>query len=100
MKLFVDDTRPFPTVGYQCCRTAEQAKILLAVLDFDYISLDYSLGSDSENGLDLLVWMKDNGISVPAINIHSNHTVGRDLMYQFIADNFPDTEITMVMLDK
>ena len=100
MKLFVDDTREFPEHGYECCRDAETAMLLLSVLPFDYISLDYSLGMNCKNGLDLLMWIKEHRIVIPHINIHSNHVIGRERMYLYCKDNFPNTKVTMVMLPK
>lgn len=100
VKLFVDDSRNFPQVGYECCRDAETAKRLLSFMRFELVSLDYSLGTNCETGLDILIWMKDNNISVPSINIHSNHVVGREKMRSFAEENFPDSEITANILPK
>ena len=97
MKLFLDDTCEFPKTGYECVR---DAKTLLSVLEFDFITLDYSLGKCEENGLDVLVWMKENKIHVPHINIHSNHIFGRQAMKEFCQEYFPNTITTMNMLPK
>lgn len=99
-RLFVDDTREFPKWGYECCRDADTAILMLSLMKFDHISLDYSLGSGCKNGLDILIWMKQNHIVVPQINIHSNHILGRERMYDFCKENFPDSQITMNMLPK
>lgn len=98
MRLFVDDLRPFPSGGYECCRDPEQAKLLLSVLPFDHVSLDYDLGYDKETGYDLLVYMAENGIRVKSINIHSTHPFGRRKMWDYAKEHFPDAEITAVML--
>lgn len=100
MKLFVDDSRAFPAKGYECCRNAKTAKLMLAAMKFESITLDYTLGNGCENGLDILIWMKENNISVPHINIHSNHTVGREKMLEYAEENFPGCEITSNMLPK
>lgn len=100
MRLFVDDTRDFPPKGYECCRNAEDAKLFLSIMKLESVTLDYSLGPDSENGLDILIWMKEHNISVPSINIHSNHIFGRELMRKYAEENFPDSNITMNMLPK
>lgn len=100
MRLFVDDTRAFPPAGYECCRSAESAKLLLSLMKFEFITLDYSLGSDSENGYDILVWMKEHNISVPTINIHSNHIIGREKMREYAEENFPESTVTTNMLPK
>ena len=98
MKLFLDDSREFLKTGYECVRDTESAKMLLRIMQFEFIT--YSLGTDEENGLDVLVWMKDNDIFVPHINIHSNHIFGRKQMYDFCKENFPNSKITMNMLPK
>lgn len=100
MRLFVDDTRSFPPAGYQCCRDAESAKLMLSIMRFESVTLDYSLGRGEENGLDILIWMKENGISVPHINIHSNHAIGREKMREYAEANFPDSVVTANMLAK
>ncbi len=100
MRLFVDDTRDFPKWGYECCRDADTAILLLSIMEFEHISLDYSLGSNCKNGLDILIWMHDNNIFVPEINIHSNHIFGRESMYEYCKENFPNSKITMRMLPK
>ena len=95
MKLYVDDMRPFPRdEDFICCRTYEDAIWELSVHDFEYVSLDYHLGY-CESGLDILIWMKNNGKAPPKINIHSTHVWGRREMKEFCEQNFPDSEITM-----
>ncbi len=100
MRLFVDDTREFPDSRFQCCRTAAQAKMFLSIMKFEFITLDYNLGHGEETGLDILMWIKENNIYVPEINIHSNHIVGKERMREYAEENFPDSKITMNMLMK
>jgi hypothetical protein len=100
MRLFVDDTRELPKHGYQCARDADTAIKLLSLLKFEHISLDYSLGTDRKTGLDILVWMKDNNIFVPEINIHSNHIFGIEKMEAFCKENFPNSKVTTITLPK
>ena len=99
MKLFVDDTRAFPKEGFQCCRSSKQAILLLSVMEFDFITLDYSLGN-GDNGMVILEYMKNNNIKVKNINIHSNHIEGRHRMYDFCKEHFKDSAVTMNMLEK
>lgn len=98
-RLFVDDTRQYPDNGYECCCTVGQATFLLGIIPFDYITLDYSL-SDHETGMEILIYMKENNILVPNINIHSNNIFGREEMFKYCKQNFPDSKITMNMLPK
>ena len=98
MKLFVDDTRDFPYEGYECCRDVKTATLLLSIMEFDFISLDYSLAG--ETGLDILEWMCENGIEVPHINIHSTNILGRERMRDYCEAFLPDTMLTMNMLPK
>ena len=99
MRLFVDDTREFPKTGYNCCRDADTAILLLSIMRFEHISLDYSLGR-GKTGLDILVWMKEHNVYVPEINIHSDHSIGREKMREFCRENFPNTEVKMRMISK
>jgi hypothetical protein len=100
MRLFVDDSRELPKRGYECARDAETAIALLSIMKFEHISLDYSLGTNRKNGLDILKWMKEHNIFVPEINIHSNHIFGREKMELFCKENFPDSKITTITLPK
>ena len=99
MKLFLDDSRKFPPAGFQCCRDAKTAITLLSVLNFDFISLDYSL-EEELTGLDVLKFMKEKSIFVPRINIHSNNIEGIRLMRRYCEENFPDSQISCNTLDK
>ena len=95
MKLYVDDMRPFPTEDdFLCCRSYDEAILLLNEVDFEYVSLDYHLGY-GESGLDILIWMRNTGKIPKKINIHSSHPWGRREMKDFCERNFPDTEVTM-----
>lgn len=100
MKLFLDDSREFPKNGYECVRDTQTAKLLLSIMEFEFVTFDYSLGEADDTGLDVLVWMKENNIVVPHINIHSSHVVGRRMMREFCEKNFPNSKITTNMLMK
>ena len=95
MKLFLDDIRQidkdllFSTVkNYNDC-----IMILRAFKNFNTVSLDYSLGEE-KNGLDVLIYMKENNIKAKQINIHSDHEIGVPLMSKYAKENFPNSEIT------
>lgn len=96
-QLFVDDTRDIPD-GFDCCRDIRSAKLALSTQEYDYISLDYSLGDGT--GLDVVEWMLHNGIYVPHINIHSSNILGRERMRDLCEAAFTDSHITMNMLPK
>lgn len=97
-KLFVDDMRPFPKSGYTCAGDYYEATRILARSDFDFASFDYHLGA-GQNGLDILIWMKNNGKYIPRINIHSSHPMGRVMMRDFCIANFPGVKVTMETFD-
>ena len=71
----------------------------MSIIDFDFITLDYSLGN-GDTGMNVLIWMKENNVFVPHINIHSNHIFGRKRMQEFCLENFPNSHITTNMLPK
>lgn len=94
MKLFVDDKREQPK-GYNCAEDYEGAISLLKLLSFDFITLDYDLG-DGRTGLDILKFIHENKKYPKHLNIHSDHSEGRQLMRKYAQENFPsDVSITM-----
>ena len=93
MKLFVDDKRDAPSKDYQVARNFKSATMLLGILKFEFIDLDYSL-EEEKTGQDILVWMYDNNITVPHINIHSSNIEGRKKMLIYAENHFPDTTVT------
>lgn len=94
LKLFVDDKRDFPK-GFECVRSYEDCLQYYSLFgDFEFVDLDYSLGSE-KTGLDILIWMKENGKKPTHINIHSNHIEGMKLMKKYAEENFKGTSITM-----
>lgn len=103
MKIFLDDTREFPDKmhGFNCVRDYQTCITLIDVFqnEIDFISLDYELG-DEFTGLDVLKYMKENGITPKSINIHSTHSIGREKMYKFAKENFKNCEITWKLIEK
>ena len=103
MKIFLDDTREFPDkmYGYNCVRDYKTCTTLIDIFknDLEFISLDYDL-NDEYSGLDVLKYIKDNGIMPKGINIHSTHSNGRIKMLESAKKNFYDCEITMKWLKK
>lgn len=91
MKLFVDDLRPFP-VGYTGVRTYERAVILLDMLDFEVISLDYNLGS-KETGLDIIKYINKIKKYPKHLNIHSTNIDGSSKMYLEVKNTFPENVV-------
>ena len=65
MKLFVDDKRDAPSKGYESVGTYSQAIMLLGIMPFDFIDLDYSL-EEEKTGLDILKWMYEK---TPIVNL-------------------------------
>ncbi len=101
MKLFVDDTRTPPAKGFECAEDYDGAVFLLKYMDFEFVTLDYSLGSNSPNGLEILKFMHENKKYPKHLNIHSNHIEGRQLMRKYAEEHFPsDVTITTNMLEK
>lgn len=99
MKLFVDDARTPPERGFECAEDYDGAVFLLRYMDFDFVTLDYSLG-DGPNGLDILKFMYENKKYPKHLNIHSDHAEGRALMRDYAKENFPETvRITMNSID-
>ena len=93
MKLFVDDKRDAPSNEYQVARNFQYATILMSVIEFEFLDLDYSL-EDSKTGLDILIWMYEHKISVSHINIHSSNIEGLKKMLIYAENHFPNTTVT------
>lgn len=94
MKLFLDDNRRCTQEGFDVCTNANDAIFFLSKRKYDYITLDYDLGYGEKTGLDVLIFMKNNNIFVPHINIHSSHIFGRRKMEDYCAQYFPKSIIT------
>lgn len=108
MRLYLDDVRPCPLVGYDVARTLDEAKAMLADawskahVGVDAVSLDHDLGMCAEclptftgglltcphagNGYDLLLWMDDRDIWPARIDVHSMNPVGAQRMRDFVKD--------------
>ena len=98
MKIILDDRRTFPDGPYNCVRTYEDCVRLLRVFrKAGFLSLDYDLGSD-KTGLDVLIYMHENGIVAEHINIHSDHSKGVPKMRKYVEANFPGTKLTFNQL--
>ena len=98
MKLYVDDMRSLPEDDPDCIcsRDYEDAIWQLSIREYEYISLDYDLGTSSlGNGLDILKWMSANGKYIPKINIHSSHPIGVHMMKEFAENFFPSSVVTV-----
>ena len=94
MKLILDDRRPMPNGPYNCVRTYEECVEFLRLFrTISFISLDYDLGA-KETGLDVLVYMHENGISPSHINIHSDHKLGVPQMQKYAEEHFPKVRLT------
>lgn len=95
MKIVLDDRRNIPDNSpYNLVRTYEECVEMIRLFrHISFISLDYNLGT-VKTGYDVLVYMKENGIAVKHINIHSNHILGVPKMREYAYANFPHTSIT------
>ena len=94
MKIILDDRRTFPDGPYNCVRTYEDCIRLLRIFrKASFLSLDYNLGSD-KTGLDVLIYMHENGITAERINIHSDNSEGVPKMRKYAKEHFPDAVLT------
>lgn len=87
MNLFLDDIRQGPP-GYKIATNYCDCIFLLATMEFEHVSLDYSLG-ERWTGLDVLKWIVENGKYPSTLNIHSTHPYGRSAMADYIRTHFP-----------
>ena len=93
MKIFLDDIRD-PNEGhdYKVVRDYESCVVWIRASRniLEFVSLDYSLGSD-KTGYDVLVYMVENNIHPKHINIHSDHLEGVPKMKKYVEEHFPKT---------
>lgn len=71
MKLWHDDWRPAPDKSWTVARTNEEALTLLATGEVEEASLDYVLGTWTENGMDLVTEMIARDLVPPKVNVHT-----------------------------
>lgn len=91
MKLFVDDIREIDNrYGILIARTYERAIAYLDIFsdEITEVDLDYALGINSKNGLDILKYMYEHNIQPSIIIIHSNHETGALSMLEYAKANF------------
>lgn len=86
-KLYLDDLRK-PPEGFELATNFKDCIFKLSIKDYQFISLDYSLG-ERFTGLDVLKWMVENKQFPEKLNIHSTLDFGRSAMAAFIRDHFP-----------
>lgn len=95
VRIVLDDTRKFPeNATYNCVRTYDECCYLLRIFrDIKFISLDYNLGTE-KTGLDVLIYMHENGNNVAHINIHSDNIIGIPKMREYAETHFPKAQLT------
>lgn len=78
IKLYLDDLRPTPE-GHVCCRTAEEALVLIEQGIVEFISFDHDLGTE-KTGYDVAKqieeWVVYGKIPMPRWHVHSANPVG------------------------
>ena len=85
--LYVDDIRELPEMyeGWDVARNYDEAIRLLAVNEYECISLDHDIASWNESGremtgYDIALWLADRKVHgeyvPPNINVHSANPVG------------------------
>lgn len=98
MKLYIDDIRTPKTIenDLNIARTFEQVKLAMYTKP-TFIDMDYSMGFDEPNGLEILKWFKKEGFEafIKHINIHSSHPYGKSEMKKYIQNNFKNVIVTM-----
>ena len=90
MKIYIDDVREFPKSGFSCFRNLQDCMDLIEIVGkVEFLDIDYDLGN-GETTLSLLEFIKDKGIKVDRINIHSDHEEGIRILRRYCEEYFPD----------
>lgn len=96
MKLFVDDERPPPDLGWDLVLSAEVAILWLQFrtqvqgLTIDAVSLDHDLGYTSDTVMPVLFWMRDNNCWPRELYVHTANENGEEVMLGFIRQWAPE----------
>lgn len=94
MKLWIDDVRPAPDVGWFPVHSVNEAKSFIEKVEFEnfsigLIDIDHDAGDYAKDGGDyikLLDWLEETGRNYP-IRIHSANPVGVQNMRRIIERN-------------
>ena len=99
MKLWIDDVRPAPYLGYiPAIRSVNEAKRVIQEIEtmhfmgaaaIELLDIDHDAGDYANDGGDyikLLDWLEETGRNYP-IRIHSMNPVGRENMRAIIKRN-------------
>ncbi len=95
--IFLDDTRDAPESGrFQVARNYGDCVSLLELFgaELDTIDLDYDLGDQAETGHDVLVYMKEHGMSPKHVNVHSDHPEGARRMVKYAEEHFKGSTVS------
>jgi hypothetical protein len=93
INIYLDDLRPCPA-GFVLARSAEECKALLLEFDVQILTLDYELGWNAPNGLDVAKFIAMNltEYTYPReIYMHSSSPSGRASMYQLLFAHKPES---------
>lgn len=96
-KIFLDDIREAPTdVNFQVVRNYGDCIMLLDIFggELERVDLDYSLGTQGETGLDVLIYMDRHNIRPQYINIHSDHPTGSREMRKYAEEHFKESIVS------
>lgn len=100
MKLWLDDERApwkFGCIGWEWCKTADEAIALLQTGQVTEASLDHDLSfkatmgySEGERtGYEVVCWMEENDVwPINGVQVHSINPVGRARMQQVINKHY------------
>jgi two-component sensor histidine kinase len=81
MKLWLDDVREPPDLGWTWVKTVTEAIRVMETGKVTHASLDHELGEDQPEGRRLVLWMAENDIwPSESLNIHSGNVVGVQYM--------------------
>ena len=86
MYMYVDDVRTAPPYSDVIAKDYASAIRILKLLPIEILDLDYAMGPGG-NGLQILEYMVANGIKVKKIKVHSDHSIGRPKMIEYINDH-------------
>ncbi|TMV50270.1 cell division protein FtsJ [Paenibacillus mesophilus] len=87
--LYMDDARPCPK-GFVLAKDAAECIVLLRECEVRVLSLDYDLGWNMPNGMEVVRFIVSERIYPSVIYLHTSSAAGKMQMFQSLYANKPE----------
>ncbi|MDF2723406.1 MAG: hypothetical protein K0Q59_3081 [Paenibacillus sp.] len=87
--LYLDDARPCPK-GFALARDAAECIEMMSGSEVRVLSLDFDLGWEQPNAMEVVRYMVANGVYAAVIYLHTSSAAGKMQMFHMLYSNKPD----------